>query len=88
MKDSLFIYVGPIVRALLVIFGAGGVFDEEQTNQIIGAVTILIVTGQSIYSKHKTKQKIEVAEKKAEVAEAKTEFLEKSKVVVVDSTSK
>ena len=59
--------VGAIVRALLVSLGATGMVDDDQVNQIVGAVSTAIGIGWSVYQKWRTHKTIQTAAATGEV---------------------
>lgn len=73
MKDNYLIYIAPIIRLILVLIGGKGAISEEDTTQIIGAVTILATLGWSIYEKRHGVKRVNTAEDRADVAEVKAE---------------
>jgi hypothetical protein len=57
MKAILTLFVVPVVRAILQVAGGTQIADENTTNQVVGALTILATVGWSIYEKHKARTK-------------------------------
>lgn len=58
MKAILTIFIVPVVRAILQVAGGTQLADDNTTNQVVGALTVIATVGWSIYEKHKTKSSI------------------------------
>ena len=51
--------VGSLVRALLASMGGASLVSDSQTDQIIGAVGVLVSVAWSVYQKYQAQRAIE-----------------------------